>query len=270
MPFIPTRIRSAATAVLAGAGLVAAVAAAGALPLPEAFAQAAAPPAARPAARVPFGVGERAEYRVKLGGVPVGSGSVEVVGLVNLRGQQTYHTRMQISGGVPLARVDDRLESWIDTDGLFSRRFHENKKEVRYRRNRTYDFFPEQRSWRRENGETGRLPTDKPLDDLSFLFYARTLPLQVGETYTLRQYFKEDGNPVVLRVLRKETVEVPAGTFRTIVVRPIIQTDGLFGEGGQAEVFFSDDARKMLVMIKSRVPVVGSIHMQLRSFRAGR
>ena len=218
-------------------------------------------------ARHPFGAGERAEYQVKLGAVSVGSGFIEVVGMADVGGESTYHTRMRVSGGVGPARVDDRYESWIDPDGLFSRRFRQDVHEVRYRRNRQYDFFPERMSFRRENGDTGTLASNRPLDDLSFMYYARTLPLQVGDEYTLNRYFKEDGNPVVIKVLRKETVRVPAGTFRTIVVQPVIKTDGLFGEGGRAEIYFSDDQHRIPVLIRSRVPVVGSLSMHLRTFR---
>jgi hypothetical protein len=219
--------------------------------------------------RTPFRAGELATYQVKLGGASVGQGSLAVLGLVNIRGQQTFHTRMTLNGRVTLARVNDVYESWIDTDGLFSHRFHQNVHEVRYRRNRTYDFFPETRTYRRENGSTGTIPTNQPLDDLSFLYYARTLPLDVGATYTLQRYFKADGNPVVIRVLRRETITVPAGRFRTIVVQPVIKTDGLFGEGGRAEVFLSDDQHRIPVLIRSRVPVVGSLTMLLRTFRPG-
>ena len=218
-------------------------------------------------AAVPFGPGERALYQVKLGAISVGSGSLEVVGEETIRGERTFRTRMTVSGGVPLARVDDTFESWIDADGIFSHRFRQNQREARFRRNRTYDFFPESRTFRRENGETGSIPTSQPLDDVSFIYYARTLPLEVGATYSLPRYFKADGNPVVLRVVRRQTVDVPAGRFRTIVVQPVIQTDGLFGEGGRAEVYFSDDEHRIPVMIRSRVPVIGSLNMLLRSFR---
>lgn len=229
---------------------------------------AAAGPASAP--QRPYGPGERAEYRVKLGGISVGRGSLEMLGVQTVNGRPAYHARMTVQGGVPGARVNDLYETWIDTEGGFSRRFHQKLHEVRYRRDRTYDFFPERRSWRRENGETGTLPTGEPLDDLSFLYHVRTLPLEVGQTYTLRDYFKEDGNPVVLRVVRRETVDVPAGRFRTIVVRPIIRTNGLFGEGGQAEVHFTDDARRVVVLIRSRVPIVGSLTMHLENYRPAR
>lgn len=220
-------------------------------------------------ASLPFGVGEVARYQVKLGALRVGSGEMRVVGLASVHGHETFHTRFRLSGGVPLARVDDRFESWIDRDQLFSRRFHQDQKEVRYERKRTYEFFPERGVWRLDSGETGQMPTDRPLDDISFLYYARTLPLVVGQSYTLNRYFKESGNPVVLHVLRRETVRVPAGSFRTIVVRPIIRTKGLFGQGGEAEVYLSDDARRIPVLIRTRVPLVGSLTMQMTEYSPG-
>jgi hypothetical protein len=221
------------------------------------------------ASSVPFGPGERAEYQVKLGAVSVGSGSVEVLGIVTVQGVPTYHTRMRVSGGIPLARVNDRYESWIDTQGIFSRRFVQDIQEVRYRRNRSYEFDVANRTWRRTDGseDTGTLPSAEPLDDLSFMYYARTLPLRVGDQYRLTRYFKESGNPVILRVVRRETVTVPAGRFNTVVVQPTIRTSGLFGEGGRAEIFFSDDERHIPVLIRSRVSRVGSLTMSLRMYR---
>jgi hypothetical protein len=221
---------------------------------------------------VPFGPGERATYAVRLGRLgTVGQGLMHIMGIETVDQRATYRARLQIAGGIPLARVDDTFDSWIDVNGLFSRRYHQDQKEVNFERQRRFDFFPERRTFRRtDTGETGTLPTDRPLDEVSFLYYARTLPLRVGETYTLNQYFREDGNPVVLRVLRKERVRVPAGTFETIVVQPVIRTRGLFGEGGQAEVFFSDDDRRILVQLRSRVRLVGSLSLHLQEYQPGR
>jgi hypothetical protein len=68
-------------------------------------------------------------------------------------------------------------------------------------------------------------------------------------------------------VLRRERVQVPAGNFETIVVQPTI-TDarGLFGQGGHAEVYFSDDAARTMVMLRTKVPVVGSLSLHLKEF----
>jgi hypothetical protein len=227
---------------------------------------AAGAPAPQP---LPFSAGELATYQVKLGALSVGTASLAVTGMETVQGQPAFHTVMTVRGGNALVRVNDLYESWIDADGLFSRRFHQEVHEARYRRDRTYEFFAEQGTYLRENGETGTLPTNQPLDDLSFIYFARTLPLEVGSTYTLPRYFKESGNPVVLQVLRRETVTVPAGRFRTLVVHPVIRTEGMFGEGGRAEVYFSDDRYRIPVLIRSRVPVVGSLSMHMRAFRKG-
>ena len=214
--------------------------------------------------------GERASYELRLAGRGVGSGSLEVLGTEQIAGHTTLHTRLQVSGGVLFARVDDKFDSWIDPQGLFSRRFVQDQKELTKKRYREYHLAPESKTYRQaDSGEEGELPTSEPLDDVSFLFYARTLPLRVGDVDTIPRYFKA-GHDVILRVLRKERVTVPAGTFETIVVQPTItNAGGLFGQGGQAEVYFSDDAARTLVMLKSKVPIVGSLSLHLKEFRAG-
>lgn len=222
-------------------------------------------------AAVPFGPGEKMTYDVKLGVVgEVGKGSLEVVNIENVHGHPTYQLRFRIEGGVPFARVKDDYSSWLDVRSLFSRRFKQDQKEVRYERKRTFEFFPDRREWRRtDKNESGPLPTDAPLDDVSFMYYARTLPLEVGKTYTLHRYFQESGNPVVLKVLRKDSITTEAGRFRTIVVQPIIQTKGLFSEGGQAEVHFTDDNRRIIVAIKSKVKILKTLDLLLESYSPG-
>ena len=91
----------------------------------------------------------------------------------------------------------------------------------------------------------------------------RSIPLALGQTYSFDRYFKPDRNPVRVVVLRSEKVKVPAGTFSTVVVRPIIKTTGLFSEGGKAEVWFSDDDARLLVQLKTQTRV-GSLNLFLR------
>jgi hypothetical protein len=214
--------------------------------------------------------GERALYEVRLAGRGVGSGSLEIGGEERVDGFNTLHATMQLSAGVLFAKVNDRFESWIDPERRFSRRFVQDQKELTTKRYRDYRFAPEHRRYRQvDNGEEGVLHTDEPLDDVSFLFYVRTLPLRVGDVDTIPRYFKA-GRDVIIRVLRKEKVKVPAGTFETIVVQPTItNAGGLFGQGGQAEIYLSDDDARTLVMMKSKVPVLGSLSLHLREFRPG-
>ena len=215
---------------------------------------------------VPFEVGERLEYKVKLGWFNAGEGSLEVAAIDTVRGSPSYHAIMRIDGGIAFAKVHDQFETWFDTRTLVSHRFIQDQNEVGSQRYRHYEMYPERGTWEREDDtEIGDLPTQLPLDDIAFIYFIRTLPLEVGETYTFDRYFKETGNPVVIKVLRKEEKKVPAGTFQTIVVQPIIRTKGIFGEGGKAELYFSDDERRALIYMKSSVPVVGSLTLHLTS-----
>jgi len=115
----------------------------------------------------------------------------------------------------------------------------------------------------------GELATALPLDDVSFMYFVRSIPLEVGQTYTYSRYFKKDGNPVLLEVVRRDVREVPAGTFNTIVVRPTINTSGLFDEGGDAELHFTDDENRYLVYMRIGMPVVGSITLHLEKIVPG-
>jgi hypothetical protein len=217
----------------------------------------------------PFGVGERAEYRASWGVLGrVGTGAIRIDGVDTVRGREAYHVVFTIRGGIPGARVDNRFESWLDRERLHSHRFVQQTREVRFRRDRTREFFPDELRWTGRTNtrdESGELTTSLPLDETSFLYYLRTMDLEVGREYTLDRYWNPDGNPVRIRVLRRETVRVPAGTYRTIVVQPIIRTSGLFSEGGEAEVYFSEGPTRELVMLTAKMSI-GTLRLQLEKF----
>ena len=90
------------------------------------------------------------------------------------------------------------------------------------------------------------------------------MPLTVGNTVEFNRYFRPDRNPVKIRVLRKERVKVPAGTFETVVIQPIIKTRGIFADKGEAQVWITDDDRRMMVQLKSKLSF-GSLNLYLKS-----
>jgi hypothetical protein len=123
--------------------------------------------------------------------------------------------------------------------------------------------------WARQNSDdAGELLSPQPLDDVSFLYFVRTLPLVVGETYTFNRYWRDRGNPVVVKVLRKDSAKVDGVSIPTIVVQPIIRTKGAFSEDGQAEVHFSDDNQRLIVYLKASM-AIGSLRMYLERYTPG-
>lgn len=217
---------------------------------------------------VPFEAGERLTYDVRFGALKVGTGHMEVIGTEDVRGRETWHTRFTVKGGIPFYKVNDRLESWIDTRTFESLRFVQDLQEGKRDRERFFEIYPDRGTYT-EKGEVEHAPSvADPLDDGAFLYFVRTLPLEVGATYEFNRYFKPDRNPVVIRVLRKDTVKVPAGTFPTIVIQPIIKSKGIFSEKGHAEMWITDDPRRLLVQMKSDLSI-GSLNLYLRGYEPG-
>ena len=141
----------------------------------------------------PFAPGERLTYEVRYGSLRVGTGSLEVRGIETIRGRSAYHTVFRVQGGTAFFRVDDTFQSWFSTDDLSSLRYHQDQDEGPKERTRRYEIFPERRTYTELTGGEGEQPSvARPLDDGSFLYFIRTIPLEVGRTYRFDNYFKPD------------------------------------------------------------------------------
>ncbi|MFQ5529118.1 MAG: DUF3108 domain-containing protein, partial [Gemmatimonadota bacterium] len=53
-----------------------------------------------------------------------------------------------------------------------------------------------------------------------------------------------------------------------IVVRPVIKTSGLFSEGGRAEIYVTDDERRIPVRVKARMSI-GTANLYLTKYEPG-
>lgn len=236
---------------------------------PVAGAQPATPvsAAALRVAPVPFAVGEELQYKASFAGIRAGTATMKVAGIENVRGRPAYHIVFTINGGIPLFRVRDRYESWVDVQTLASLRYVQNISEGNYHRNTTYEIFPDRAQYSR-NGEALQASVSHPLDDGSFIYAIRAAMPRVGETRRDDRYFRPDRNPVVLTGLRSETLNVDAGRFATTVIRPSIKANGIFSEDGDAQVWLSDDVNRYPVQVKSKFSKF-SLTLELQSVKAG-
>ncbi len=217
-------------------------------------------------APVPYRVGEELTYKAKFGALPAGTARMRVEGVELVRGRQAYHVIFMLDGGIPFFRVHDRYDSWIDVQTLSSLRHTQQISEGRYKRTTTYEIYPEQGTYRQ--GDSTHASVAHPLDDGSFIYAVRTAGIRVGETLSDDRYFRPDRNPVVLTGLRQEAVEVGAGVFATTVVRPTIKTNGIFSEHGEAQIWFSEDAHRYPVLLKSKFSKF-SLTLELKSVVPG-
>jgi hypothetical protein len=215
-----------------------------------------APLAGQAQTKVPWAAGETLEYTVRMLGIKSGTGIMQVTGIDSMRGRPTWRLHFNIKGSALGAyHVDDTYDSWMDVVSLNSLRFEQDLLEGGKSTKRKYDIFPARAMFHKQGKEEQKSVPD-PLDDASFFFFVRTLPLEVGSTYTFDKYFDPKANPVTIKVLRKDTISVPAGRFPAIVLQPTFNTNGLFSHDGHAEIWLSDDEHRILLRMDTHFAFV--------------
>ena len=227
-------------------------------------------PSPMPLNKKAFAPGEHLSYDASFGHLHIGHGSMLLAGPDTIRGRTAWRAIFTISGGTFFFRVRDSTVSWFDTTTLTSLRFVQHIREGRYHADRDFQIYPERGTYTRlDEPEVGEVKSVRePLDDASFLYFLRTVPLEVGHTYQFDRYFQLEGNPIIIRVLRREKMTVPAGTFNAIVVQPEFKTPGIFSQKGHAEVWLADDSTHIMLMLKSGLSF-GSLNLYLTKASLG-
>ena len=223
-------------------------------------------PAAPAIPVVRFPVGERLTYGAKYGLFSVGTAVMEVVGIDTVHRTEAVHFRFRITGGALWYHLDQTIESWVGRYDFWSRRFYSIQDERDKHRERRYEIYPDSGFYREEGQDSAFATVLEPLDDAAFLYWIRTVPLEVGKRYEYARYFRPDRNPVIVEVLGREKVSVAGKKWRALVVRPRIpQGRGIFAEKSETRIWLSDDERRLVLAIQSTFSF-GQVTLKLKEF----
>jgi uncharacterized protein DUF3108/glycosyl transferase family 2 len=221
---------------------------------------------ASPTPAVPFPVGERFTFGARYGIFSVGSATMEVMGIDTVHRTETVHIRFRITGGALWYHLDQTIESWVGRYDFRSRRFSSVQDERDKHREHRYEIFPDSGFYREEGIDTTLATVSEPLDDAAFLYWIRTVPLEVGKKYEYARYFRPDRNPVIIEVLGRERVGVAGKKWQAIVVRPKIpQGRGIFAEKSETRIWLSDDPQRIVLAIQSNFSF-GQITLKLKDY----
>jgi hypothetical protein len=197
-------------------------------------------------------VGERLVYEAKWGVLPLGTAELFVAGIDTVRGDSALHIQFAIKGGNTLYRLNNKWDSWVGLEDFTSRRFIQDHEEGGKKYRNAYEILPDSGYYRQEGVDTAAATSALPLDDAAFFYFVRLAQLDTGRN-EFDRYFKPDRNPVVLEVVGRDTLDVPAGRFDCIVLRPIIKGGGIFREGAEGRLWITNDERRMLVQIRGKI-----------------
>ena len=214
----------------------------------------------------PFKSGELLIYEVNLNLISAGKATLKIKDNRELNGSNNYHIIFNMATNKiwdAIFPIRDTVDSWIDTENLFTQKLRKVIREPRYSQNLVADFDYYSGTI---NTNKNSLPVTKGAHDpYSFFYYLRTLPLRVGELFELTIFDNYKLNDLNMIVHRKENISVIAGKFDCFVVEPFKEGRTLFKNKGDMKVWISDDEHRLPVMIVSKA-AFGSLVMKLSEY----
>lgn len=100
--------------------------------------------------------------------------------------------------------------------------------------------------------------TEDTMDALTCFYHVRYQPLEVGKTLYAHLFDNKKFYMLEVQVLKREEIETPLGKFNTILIKPILLTEGIFGRKGEVLIWLTDDEKRLPVLLKTKVKI-GSI-----------
>jgi len=212
-----------------------------------------------------FPVPERLEFEISYAGVPAGRAVQEVKQVGDeLHITSTAKSADWINLFFP---VDDKIESflisgtppsYIGVPRLYRERIREGwtrfQKDAVFDREKlevnTKDFL--------KKSETTQKISKVTYDTLSSFFYFRSVPLETGVSYYIDIFDCKKLWNTEVQVLRREEIETSLGKFKTVVIKPLLKSEGIFARTGEMHIWLTDDDRRIPVLMKSKVKI-GSI-----------
>ena len=226
-----------------------------------------------------FQLGEKLTFTVRYGVIKAGEATMEVEEIVLVGDRPAYKIISAARSAKTfdlVFKVRDRVESWVDTLGIFSWKFNKMLREGAYKYDLLVDYH---QTHGKAAVQTIRYHDEEPLqikkqekfeidippyvlDILASFYYVRTQDLTVGMPVYLSNHDNKKVYDLKVIVQRKEIIKVKAGKFRCIIVQPQLMGEAIFKQKGELWVWLSDDQYKIPVQMKSAV-FVGSITTEL-------
>lgn len=223
---------------------------------------------------LPFREGERLVFDVSWLGMIGGEGILRVRDTIMSKGVPAYIIEVigRSTGVVgDLYPIEDHTYSYFDIAARRTQKVEIKIREGSYRKHKVIDFD------QKNHKATYKVDEDPPevfdiepdcQDAFSVLYAFRALPrdrMKIGESVYFPLFDDKKKYSLEIKVLRKERIELPMGMVDTIVVEPLLKSEGVFRRKGKMNIWFTDDKHLTPVMMRSKI-FIGSIYATLREY----
>ncbi len=210
-------------------------------------------------------VGEMLKYEIRWMGMTAGEATLWVKEVVNYEGRQAYHVISTVESNNIISKiykVRDEVHTYIDCENFSSLRFEKHIREGGYKCDEAMEYDPESgiAIYRKADKKLAMTIPKDTQDALSCLFLYRIQDIEIGKSAFMNVNTDEKNWKLEIKALERQTVKVSnQGTFNSFVVEPLAKFKGVFIRKGKMQIWFSADERRLPLVVKSHVPVMGSI-----------
>jgi len=215
-----------------------------------------------------FGTGEELVFEIRYGFIKAGRAVMSIPDMQTVKGRLCYHVVTTAESNKFIStffKVRDRVETYIDAEGYFPWKFYKRIREGHYKSDK-YVEYDQRKNIVIENKKDTLKVNPFVQGVLSSFYYTRLKNLKPGTYFDIDNY--GDGKLYPLRVLvhKKETIKVPAGKFKCIVVEPVMRVEGIFKQKGKLKIWLTDDSMRIPVLMKSKA-LIGSVNVTLIKYK---
>jgi hypothetical protein len=218
-----------------------------------------------------FNIPEKLIFDLTWTGLKAGTATLEIV---NDRGHAKIISTARSDDWLSaFYRVDDRIESVLKNTQTMSfiglpENYRVKVREGRHRRDKEVIFdhanrqatFIDHLGTKKKTYKIG----DNTLDPISSFYFIRTMKYEIGKSVYVDIFDSKKLWKVEVQVLRKEKIKTKLGEFDTVVIKPLMKSEGIFDRKGDMYIWLTDDLRRIPVKMQSKV-AVGSITATLVS-----
>lgn len=217
-----------------------------------------------------FGFGERLDYNVGYAFVTAGTGYFQIMPMVaKVNDRKCYDVKFRVISLENLKwiyKVDDAYRTVIDVESLLPYQFQQRIREGNYKKDASVKFDHYNKK-AYEGGKTYNVPQNV-FDIVSAFYNVRAMDLATmrnGAIFYMQNYFEGKVHKLGVKIHKRETVKVPAGTFKTIKIEPLVVDGGLFKSEGNIFIWLTDDENKMPVKVSTKI-LIGDVFAELTKY----
>lgn len=222
-------------------------------------------------------LGEKLKFEVRYLGLTVGDAAAEVKEIVKINGRDAYHIIVDVrSRGILdwIYKVRDTHHSYMDVEHLDSLRYEKKVHEGRYWTDVFMEYDQEKHLGefysRKDHSHKEMFIPTHVQDQISCEYWLRTQNVKADSKLEIAVSADEKNwdLEVLTHGVKQMTLQ-GVGIFHAVEVEPIVMFEGFFVRRGKITGWMSLDERRIPLLMKVKVPVLGDVSATLVQYEPG-